>query len=69
MEVSVEPLSEKIGGAADRGTDTSGRVCGDRFLPPERRYRMGPSAAMKLHLDRAFMKWKHRAKAEKSGEI
>ena len=31
----------KNGGAADRGTDTSGRVCGDRFLPPERRYRMG----------------------------
>ncbi len=41
MEISVEPLSEKNSGASDCRTDPSGRVCGDRFLPPERRYHMG----------------------------
>ena len=41
MEVSVEPLSEKTVELPIAVQTTSGRVCGDRFLPPERRYRMG----------------------------
>ena len=40
MEISVEPLSEKTV-ELPIAVQTFRRVCGDRFLPPERRYHMG----------------------------